>query len=144
MAALPRRRAGGLDAASYGSWYAALVDLSLRLGGLGWRNALCETAFVARGGEGVPSDGDLDALAVRWPAWHARLARFLMEDPLHAVRAELAQRLAAVDTPMPQRDLFADLPGIASEDADDADAEDPADPGTQALPHVRGEEPIGE
>jgi len=139
-----RRRAGGLDAASYGSWYAALVDLSLRLGGLGWRNALCETAFVARGGEGVPSDGDLDALAVRWPAWHARLARFLMEDPLHAVRAELAQRLAAVDTPMPQRDLFADLPGIASEDADDADAEDPADPGMQALPHVRSEEPIGE
>ena len=64
----PRRRAGGLDPASYGSWYAALVDLSLRLSGLGWRNALCETAFVARGGEGVAFDGDMDALAVRWPA----------------------------------------------------------------------------
>ena len=56
-----RRRAGGLDAASFGSRYAALIDLSLRLSGLGWRNALCETAFVARGGEGGPADGDLDA-----------------------------------------------------------------------------------
>ena len=34
-----RKRVGGLDAASYGSWHAALVDLSLRLAGLGWRNA---------------------------------------------------------------------------------------------------------
>ncbi len=142
-----RRRAGGLDAASYGSWYAALVDLSLRLGGLGWRNALCETAFVARGGEGAPSDGDLDALAVRWPAWHARLARFLMDDPLHAMRAQLAQRLAAVDTPMPQRDLFADVPAIAAEaigKIGKIGAEGPVDPGTQAEPQVRGEEPIGE
>src|SRR3546814_9047470 len=68
-----RHKAGGLDTASYASWYAALIDLSLRLSGLGWRNALCETAFVARGGEGGPADGDLDALAARWPAWHARL-----------------------------------------------------------------------
>ncbi len=45
-----RRKAGGLDASSYRSWYAALIDLSLRMAGLGWRNALCETAFVARGG----------------------------------------------------------------------------------------------
>ena len=30
-----RKRAGGLDAASYGSWYAALIDLSLRFSGLG-------------------------------------------------------------------------------------------------------------
>jgi hypothetical protein len=52
-----RARAGGLDASSYASWYAALIDLSLRLSGLGWRNALCETAFVARAGEGP---------AVRW------------------------------------------------------------------------------
>lgn len=105
-----RKRAGGLDAASYGSWYAALIDLSLRMSGLGWRNALCETAFVARGGEGAPFDGDLDALAARWPAWHARLAQFLMDDPLHAMRMQLAQLLAAVGPPVPQRDLFADSP----------------------------------
>ena len=101
-----RRKAGGLDAASYASWYAALIDLSLRLSGLGWRNALCETAFVARGGEGGPADGDLDVLAARWPAWHARLANFLMHDPLAAMREALSQREREVDAPAAQRDLF--------------------------------------
>src|SRR3546814_3030270 len=88
---LARHKAGGLDTASYASWYAALIDLSLRLSGLGWRNALCETAFVARGGEGGPADGDLDALAARWPAWHARLANFLMHDPLGETREMLGR-----------------------------------------------------
>lgn len=105
-----RKRAGGLDTASYRSWYAALVDLSLRLSGLGWRNALCETAFVARGGEAAPADGDLDALAVRWPGWHARLAQFLMHDPLHAMRAQLTQQYAQTGPATAQRELFAGLP----------------------------------
>jgi len=102
-----RRRAGGLDATSYASWTAALVDLSLRLAGLGWRNALCETAFVARAGEGLVGDGDMDALAARWPAWHARLARFLMDDPVRALREQLRDGLATVGPPAPQRELFA-------------------------------------
>ncbi len=84
-----RRKAGGLDTSSYASAYAALVDLSLRMAGLGWRNVLCETAFVARCGEGVPQGDDVEALGVRWPAWHARLAQFLMHDPLHALREAL-------------------------------------------------------
>jgi len=102
-----RQRAGGLDAASYGSWYAALIDLSLRFSGLGWRNVLCETAFVARRGEGTPSDGDLDAIAARWPAWHARVAHFLMEDPLRAPREQLKTLLATIGPPDVQGDLFA-------------------------------------
>lgn len=101
-----RRRAGGLDADSYGSWYAALVDLSLRLSGLGWRNALCETAYVARGGEGGPYEGDMDALAARWPDWHARIAGFLMNDPLRETRERLTHHYAQVDLPQSQRDLF--------------------------------------
>lgn len=101
-----RRKAGGLDGASYASWYAALIDLSLRLSGLGWRNALCETSFVARGGEGGPAEGDLDALAVRWPNWHARLANFLMGDPLLETRAALARIVAGIDPPQAQRRLF--------------------------------------
>ncbi len=104
-----RRRAGGLDVDSFGSWYAALTDLSLRLSGLGWRNALCETAYVARGNEGGPDDGDLDALAARWPSWHARLARFLMDDPVHAQREEL-HGLHARMRQAPQDDLFAAAP----------------------------------
>jgi len=101
-----RKRAGGLDTASYGAWYTALIDLSLRLSGLGWRNALCETAFVARGCEGVPFDGDMDALAVRWPDWHPRLASFLMDDPLRGARERLMQLLETMDSPQPQADLF--------------------------------------
>lgn len=100
-----RARAGGLDLHSYQGWYAALIDLSLRLSGLGWRNVLCETAFVARGGEGGPADGDLDALAARWPDWNARLARFLMDDPLHDARARLDACHAQLGTE-PQRGLF--------------------------------------
>lgn len=101
-----RAKAGGLDAASYASWYAALTDLSLRMSGLGWRNALCETAFVARLREGVPAEGDMDALAVRWPDWNARIAGFLMDDPLRELRDELGRRLQARDGDAPQRQLF--------------------------------------
>ena len=101
-----RQRVGGLDASSYVSWYAALIDLSLRLSGLGWRNALCETAFVARGGEGGPAEGDMDAIYARWPAWNARLAEFLMRDPLHDMRQRLQALHAEVGPPQPQRELF--------------------------------------
>ncbi|KAB7765495.1 glycosyltransferase family 2 protein [Xanthomonas maliensis] len=101
-----RRKAGGLDASSYGSWYAALIDLSLRMAGLGWRNVLCETAFVAATAEGRPADGDMDALATRWPAWHARLAHLLMHDPLHAQRVQLTHLLAELPPANPQRPLF--------------------------------------
>ncbi|MEO5962372.1 MAG: glycosyltransferase [Thermomonas sp.] len=102
-----RARVGGLDAASFHSWYAALTDFSLRLSGLGWRNALCETAFVLRANEGHALDGDMQRLSVRWPAWHARLAHFLMDDPLAGVRAQLGERLASLDSGSPQPDLFA-------------------------------------
>ena len=102
-----RQRVGGLDSTGYGSWYAALTDLSLRLSGLGWRNVLCERAFVARLAEGRPRDGDMDALAARWPDWHARLANFLMRDPLRSARERLTQRLAGALEPSAQSDLFA-------------------------------------
>src|SRR5690606_30553238 len=77
-----------------------------RLSGLGWRNILCETAFVARGGEGGAGEGDMDALAARWPAWHARLAAFLIEDPLRPLRERLARLEAEVDGPQRQQELF--------------------------------------
>ncbi len=102
-----RQRVGGLDAASYGSWYAALIDLSLRMSAHGWRNVLCDTAFVGRRNEGRHADSDLDALAARWPGWHARLAQFLMQDPLHATRAQLTQLYGNTAPATPQRELFA-------------------------------------
>ncbi len=101
-----RRAAGGLDPASFRSWPAALVDLSLRLVGHGWRNVLCETAFVQRDREDLPANGDLGALAVRWPGWHARLANFLMDDPLYALRQRLSDDVERLRQLPPQADLF--------------------------------------
>lgn len=101
-----RHRAGGLDVDSYGSWSAALIDLGLRMAGLGWRNALCETAFVSRAGEGSNHPGDLDALCTRWPAWTPRLADFLMHDPLREARDDLQARYQRAIMPEAQGDLF--------------------------------------
>lgn len=117
-----RQRAGGVDATGFRSWQAALTDLSLRLAGLGWRNALCGAAFVARLHEGAMVDGDVDALAVRWPGWHARLASFLMRDPLHALRTGLAERLATFERADSQSDLFGAATGAAPIDRFDAHA----------------------
>jgi hypothetical protein len=133
-----RKRAGGLDATSYGSWYAALIDLSLRLSGLGWRNALCDTAFVARRGEGGPFDGDMDRLAVRWPDWHARIAGFLMEDPLIVARAQLTSLFDSVGPLEPQRDLFAHA--IAVDDIDEGVREDNTDALIDTPPVAASEE----
>lgn len=91
------QRAGGLDASSYRSWYAALIDLSLRLQAFGGRNVLCTQAYVAREAEGRPADGDLDRLAARWPHWNATLAALLMDDPLRAQREAIAALLARRD-----------------------------------------------
>lgn len=101
-----RVQAGGLDAASFGSWYAALMDLSLRMSGLGGRSVLCDTAFVFRKGEGVPSDGDMDALSARWPTWHASIAQWLMRDPLLALREQLTSAVQCMQQRPPQPDLF--------------------------------------
>ncbi|KAF1014037.1 MAG: hypothetical protein GAK31_03060 [Stenotrophomonas maltophilia] len=101
-----RRRAGGLDAQSYGGWSAALIDLSLRMAGLGWRNVLCENAFVCRDGEAAAHDGDLDVLGTRWPGWAPRLAVFLMRDPLHGLRGDLQRGLQQAIMPRAQGDLF--------------------------------------
>lgn len=118
-----RRKAGGLDAASYASSYVALIDLSLRMAGLGWRNALCETAFVARRGEGRPLGDDVETLGVRWPTWHARLAQFLMQDPLHALRASLGHAFENAEL-RTQPDLFGD-----ADKSDANEGEDAADEG---------------
>jgi hypothetical protein len=48
----------------------------------------------------------MDALAARWPTWHARLATFLMDDPLRATRDELSRRLAEAEASAPQQELF--------------------------------------
>src|SRR5690606_41502149 len=50
-------------------------------------------------GEGGPGEGDLDALAARWPGWRPRLAELLMHDPVGDCRRELAHRLDGLEPP---------------------------------------------
>ena len=107
MRGAPRKRTGMLDGESFESWAAALTDYSLRLAAMGWRNALCEQAFVARDREPWHGEDDIDVLAVRWPDYRPRLARFLMEDPLRAARAQLQSLYVGADGDSPQDDLFA-------------------------------------
>ena len=56
----------------------------------------------------------MEVLANRWPTWTARLAGFLMDDPLQAHRALLQQLVEQAIMPQAQRDLFdacGSLPG---------------------------------
>ncbi|GAB2502617.1 glycosyltransferase family 2 protein [Lysobacter humi (ex Lee et al. 2017)] len=91
------RRIGGIDAASYRSGYAALIDLSLRLAANGGRVLLCTQAFVARDREGRPAEGDLERVAARWPRWTADLAEFLMRDPAADARRAVAAALVRLE-----------------------------------------------
>ncbi len=103
----PRVRSGTLDGESFESWSAALTDYSLRLAAMGWRNVLCETAFVARDREPWRGDDDIDVMAVRWPAYRPRLTRFLMDDPLAETRQQLQALYAEAADASLQDDLFA-------------------------------------
>lgn len=103
----PRRRSGVLDGESFASWAAALTDYSLRLSAMGWRNVLCETAFVARDQESWHGEGDQEVIAVRWPDYRPRLYKFLTEDPLRASREQLQALYEQAAEISPQDDLFA-------------------------------------
>lgn len=101
-----RKSVGTVDPSSFRSWYAALVDMSMRFAGMGWRNVLCESAFVGCDVESHAADGDAAALFARWPDWQARQAHFVLNDPLRSLRASLAEQIDSVTPPDLQRDLF--------------------------------------
>lgn len=106
-----RRDVRGIDATSFSSWYAALVDLGLRMQGFGGRNLLCMQAYVARESEARPDDGEIDALAARWPHWNAAQAGALMRDPFQLQRAQLEQAFVSHDAGvMRQAELFVTSP----------------------------------
>ena len=111
-----RKAVGGLDVDSFDSWYAGLVDWSIRFAGMGWRNVLCESAFVGCTLESHAQDGDSAALFARWPLWQERLAQFVLNDPLRSQRRALYDYQAAITPPDLQRDLFASVSG-ESQDA---------------------------
>ncbi len=104
---------GGFDAATFGQGYGEENDFCLRAAAMGWRNVLCDTAYVVhRGGAsfgplGLAPNGDnLARLLARWPDYNERVARFIMADPLRALRGRLQERIETLARSGPQRDLF--------------------------------------
>lgn len=107
------RQVGDFDAGTFGSGYGEENDLSLRAAAMGWRNVLCDGAYVAHAGNasfgplGQAGGGEnLRRLLARWPDYNERVARFILADPLRPLRERLTDSLAALDRSGPQRDLF--------------------------------------
>ena len=107
------RQIGGFDAETFGRGYGEENDFSLRAEAMGWRNVLCDGAYVAHAGHAsfgplgqAPGGENLRRLLVRWPDYNERIARFILADPLRPLRDRLAESLAALDRSGPQRDLF--------------------------------------
>lgn len=104
---------GDFDATTFGRGRGEDNDLSRRLASQGWRNVLCDDAYVVHAGNGSvdpadrePTGDTLQSLLARWPDYHERMARFILADPLAPLRARLQRRLDQLTHPHAQHDLF--------------------------------------
>lgn len=93
---------GDFDAATFGRGYGEENDFCLRAAAHGWRNVLCDDAYVAHVGNvsfgalGVgPGGVNAARLAARYPDYNRRVADFIAADPLRARREAILARLAA-------------------------------------------------
>ncbi len=107
------RQLGGFDADTFGRGYGEENDFCLRVAAMGWRNVLCDTAYVVHQGGAsfapldlAPNGDNLARLLARWPDYNERVARFIMADPLRPLRQRLEDRLGERARSGPQRDLF--------------------------------------
>ncbi|PIQ36433.1 MAG: glycosyltransferase [Lysobacterales bacterium CG17_big_fil_post_rev_8_21_14_2_50_64_11] len=104
---------GDFDAATFGRGYGEENDLSRRFAAHGWRNVLCDDAYVVHTGNAsfgplgmAPGGDNLQRLTARWPDYNERIARFILSDPLAPLRARLQRQLDALARPRNQGDLF--------------------------------------
>jgi len=93
---------GGFDAATFGRGYGEENDFCLRAAAHGWRNVLCDDAYVAHvGGQSFaplgehPGGENLARLLARYPRYNAQVAEFIARDPLASRRAAIATRLGS-------------------------------------------------
>ena len=106
-------RVGAFDAATFGRGYGEENDFCRRVAGHGWRNVLCETAYVVhQGGASFSVEGrhpggeNLARLTARYPEYNRLVAEFIMDDPLQPLRKRLAVRIQTLRPHAAQRDLF--------------------------------------
>lgn len=89
---------GDFDAATFGRGYGEENDFCRRALAHGWRNVLCDNAYVVhRGGVSFAATGEkpggeaLRRLCARYPGYNAAVAEFIRCDPLAEIRRQ-AQR----------------------------------------------------
>ena len=106
------RQLGGWDSETF-EGLGAEADFCHRAASMGWRNALCPTAFVGRSDVALDSEAageDLHRLLARWPEHQEGFARFLLADTLRPLRERLLERISEGMGESrrggPQRDLF--------------------------------------
>jgi GT2 family glycosyltransferase len=94
------RAIGDFDATTFGRGYGEENDFCRRAAGHGWRNVLCDDAYVGhRGGASfagtghAPGGENLARLVARYPGYNALVADFIARDPLAARRARIAAEL---------------------------------------------------
>jgi GT2 family glycosyltransferase len=95
-------RIGAFDAETFGRGYGEENDFCLRATGHGFRNVLCDDAYVAHQGGAsfaplglAPGGANAARLSARYPGYNATVAAFIAADPLAARRAEIAAWLDA-------------------------------------------------
>lgn len=101
---------GGFDEARFGRGYGEENDWSMRAANAGWKNVLCDDAFVAHEGGasfgplGLRPDPDtMGRLLEIHPDYMARVSRFIEDDPLRSRREAIMDRLENSGTPEPAR-----------------------------------------
>lgn len=94
---------GELDANLFGRGYGEENDFSLRAKAAGFRNVLCDNAYVAHiGGRSfkpvnmAPGPESMDRLLSRHPEYQELIAAFIKADPLAERRMQLATAVQAV------------------------------------------------
>ncbi|HET6604089.1 MAG TPA: glycosyltransferase family 2 protein [Xanthomonadaceae bacterium] len=104
---------GDFDAATFGRGYGEENDWCLRARAHGFRNVLCDDAYVVhRGGASfaptghAPGGENLRRLVARYPEYNAAVAAFIINDPLRPLRERLAAAIAEQRRSGPQPDLF--------------------------------------
>jgi GT2 family glycosyltransferase len=99
---------GDFDAATFGTGYGEENDFCLRAHAHGWRNVLCDDAYVAHvGGQSfgalgqAPGGENLRRLVARYPRYNELVAAFIAADPLASRRRRIQARLEQDTGPNP-------------------------------------------
>ncbi len=94
---------GKFDVGRFGRGYGEENDWSMRAIKAGWRNVLCDNAYVAHSGGASfgplglgPGDEAMERLLQLHPDYMDRVSRFIEKDPLAKSRARVLKRLDAM------------------------------------------------